>query len=75
MGLRPGTPGSGPELKADAQLLSHPGIPNYTVLNVSFLKPIFHLSSQCSVQITMKKDYLEYVASVTLGVYKLMEKK
>ena len=27
MGLNPGTPGSRPELKADAQLLSHPGIP------------------------------------------------
>ena len=25
--LDPGTPGSCPELKADAQLLSHPGIP------------------------------------------------
>ena len=26
-GLDPGTPGSHPELKADAQLLSHPGAP------------------------------------------------
>ena len=26
-GLDPGTPGSCPELKADTQLLSHPGIP------------------------------------------------
>ena len=27
MGLNPRTPGSHPELKADAQLLSHPGVP------------------------------------------------
>ena len=27
MGLDPETPGSGPKLKADAQPLSHPGIP------------------------------------------------
>ena len=27
VGLNPRTPGSRPELKADAQLLSHPGIP------------------------------------------------
>ena len=27
MGLDPGTPGSLPGLKAEAQLLSHPGIP------------------------------------------------
>ena len=27
VGLDPRTPGSHPELKADAQLLSHPGIP------------------------------------------------
>ena len=26
-GLDPGTPGSGPEPKADAELLSHPGFP------------------------------------------------
>ena len=29
MGLNPGTPGSCPGLKADAQLLSHPGIPGF----------------------------------------------
>ena len=28
MGLDPGTPGSRPEPKADAQLLSHPGVPS-----------------------------------------------
>ena len=28
MGLDPGTPGSCPELKADAQPLSHPGVPH-----------------------------------------------
>ena len=29
VGLDPRTPGSRPEPKADAQLLSHPGIPNW----------------------------------------------
>ena len=32
-GFDPQTPGSHPELKADAQLLSHPGIPTYTYLS------------------------------------------
>ena len=32
VGLNPGSPGSYPELKADAQPLSHPGIPNYMSL-------------------------------------------
>ena len=31
VGLDPETPGSGLELKADAQLLSHPGISNNTI--------------------------------------------
>ena len=29
VGLDPGTPGSRPELKADTQPLSHPGIPGH----------------------------------------------
>ena len=33
MGLSPGTPGSHPELKAEAQPLSHPGIPKNTDLD------------------------------------------
>ena len=32
-GLDPGTPGSCPELKADAQPLSHPGVPEPSVLS------------------------------------------
>ena len=32
MGLDPGTPGSRPEPKADAQPLSHPGIPRERIL-------------------------------------------
>ena len=32
MGLNPRTPGSRPELKADAQLLSHAGIPPAAIL-------------------------------------------
>ena len=31
-GLDPGTPGSCPEPKADAQPLSHPGVPEFFVL-------------------------------------------
>ena len=34
MGLDPGTPGSPPEPKADAQPLSHPGTRKLTILNV-----------------------------------------
>ena len=29
VGLHPGTPGSCPELKADTQALSHPGVPSH----------------------------------------------
>ena len=32
MGLNPGTPGSRPEPKADAQPLSHPGIPQIPII-------------------------------------------
>ena len=32
VGLDPRTPGSHPEPKADAQLLSHPGVPSHGVL-------------------------------------------
>ena len=39
MGLDPGTPGSLPELKADA--LSHAGVPPWMILNY-FLWGIFH---------------------------------
>ena len=37
VGLNPRTPGSHPELKADAQPLSHPGVPIYLVLNALML--------------------------------------
>ena len=33
VGLNPGTLGSHPEPKADAQALSHPGVPHVQVLN------------------------------------------
>ena len=33
MGFDPGIPGSYPELKADAQLLSHPGVPVMWIIN------------------------------------------
>ena len=33
VGLDPGTQGSYPEPKADAQLLSHPGVPHGSILN------------------------------------------
>ena len=31
LGLNPGTPGSRPEPKADAQPLTHPGVPNFEI--------------------------------------------
>ena len=34
VGLDPGTPGSRPGPKADAQLLSHPGVPRYRFLDI-----------------------------------------
>ena len=34
-GLDPRTPGSGPASEADAQLLSHPGAPTFTLLKHS----------------------------------------
>ena len=36
-GLNPGSPGSRPEPKADAQLLSHPGVPPISVLNCKYM--------------------------------------
>ena len=33
VGFNPGTPGSRPGLKADAKLLSHPGIPRKILFN------------------------------------------
>ena len=48
VGLNPPTPGSRPELKADAQLLSHPGVPKNrflknqnTPIGMLFLFPLF----------------------------------
>ena len=32
VGLDPGTPGSHPELKADAQPLSHPSVPPFRII-------------------------------------------
>ena len=40
VGLDCGTPGSCPEPKADAQLLSHTGVPAYYVLNCKKIVPI-----------------------------------
>ena len=40
MGLDPGTPGSCPELKADAQLLSHSGAP---IIHILFFKKILFI--------------------------------
>ena len=39
VGLDPGTPGSRPELKTDAQPLSHPGIPCHCLL-ISYIHPL-----------------------------------
>ena len=50
-GLDPGTPESHPEPKADAQLLSHPGVPNFTVL----------------MSINKYKNYKGYVENIRLS--------
>ena len=39
VGLDPGTPGSCPELKADAQPLSHPGVPSPICLKWLVITP------------------------------------
>ena len=46
MGFDPGNPGSGPEPKADAQPLSHPGIPIMDILNI-FLKEWYLVLKAC----------------------------
>ena len=48
VGLDPGTLGSRPELKADAQLLIHPGVPVFWFLNsfdIQFLDEVSKLHS------------------------------
>ena len=40
MGLNPRTPGSCPELKGDAQPLSHPGIPKWAALDANSRQPL-----------------------------------
>ena len=44
MGLDPGTPGSQPEPKADAQPMKHPGVPSqkFTLKNLSHVPPQPH---------------------------------
>ena len=46
MGLNPGTLGSHPELKADAQPLSHPGIPGPTGFHVGEVGATFAILYQ-----------------------------
>ena len=43
VGLDPGTPGSHPEPKADAQPLSHPGVPGLYLLSVIFFFKILFI--------------------------------
>ena len=43
VGLDPGTPGSHPGPKADAEPLSHPGIPNKMLVNQTLAKLLFFL--------------------------------
>ena len=42
--LDPGTPGSQPGPKADAQPLSHPGVPVYILLNQLIFEVVFMIS-------------------------------
>ena len=49
-GLDPGTLGSWPELKADAQPLSYPGVPNSLILNQPCIEPqlvVIYLFKYC----------------------------
>ena len=56
VGLNPGTPGSHPGPKADAQLLSHPGIPP-----IYFLLPFssFHIKDPCLVHLSSPHAFLQ----------------
>ena len=47
MGIDPGIPGSHPEGKADAQLLSYPGVPPF-LIQLLFGFNIYHLISMIS---------------------------
>ena len=49
VGLDPGSPGPRPGLKADAQPLNHPGVPEKTYIDLLYLhkcKPILNTVSQ-----------------------------
>ena len=45
VGLDPGTAGSRPQLKADAQLLSHPGVPTIVSLKPRILFCLLYIHS------------------------------
>ena len=55
MGLDPRTPGSGPGLKADAQLLSQRGIPVYVIscLSIHFMDSFYLLAIMNNATIKM----------------------
>ena len=53
MGLDPGTPGSRPGLKADAQPLSHPGVP-LSSFNAGLQTNIFIVSILILVNLNIK---------------------
>ena len=54
VGLDPGTPGSRPELKADAQPLSHPGVPSKC-----FLKVLYSLKSKGNPKLILSETSSE----------------
>ena len=53
MGLNPGAPGSRPEPKADAQLLSHPGVPGIIFLPQHFITHIFIYRKDDGISVTL----------------------
>ena len=66
VGLDLRTPGSGPELKADAQPLSHPGVPKAIFLNIASLIPpnnaalegcVWGTTSECIIHIDCGVHY------------------
>ena len=46
VGLDPGTPGSRPEPKGDAQPLSHPGVPLFLFLKLYYFREREHTHAQ-----------------------------
>ena len=61
VGLDPGTAGSRPGLKAGAQPLSHPGIPNFSILkNDNYLEKFRFIKVNCFLCQGVLMSYLRF---------------